>query len=89
MQWGKIGKILRLVLIIKYTLKNNLMTSNKVENAEKQNRHKKNSFRGCTCIDRVLKSTNMHTKWCTDVMVTNSYLETRFTAMVHLIHTKK
>ena len=37
------------------------MTSNKVKNAEQQNKHKK-TLKGCTYIDRVLKSTNMHTK---------------------------
>ena len=64
------------------------MTSNKVKNAEQQNKHK-NTFRGCTYIDRVLKITNMYTKWCTDVMVTNSDLETRFITMVHSIQTEK
>ena len=38
------------------------MTSNKVKNAEQQNKHTQNSFKGFTYIDRVLKSTNMHTK---------------------------
>ena len=64
------------------------MTSNKVKNAEQQNKHKKNSFRGCTYIDSVLKSTNMHIKWCTDVMITNSDSETRFITMVHSLQTE-
>ena len=38
------------------------MTSNKVKNAEQQNKHTKNSFRGRTYIDSALKSTNMHIK---------------------------
>ena len=49
----------------------------------------KNSYKGCTYIDRVLKSTNMHTKWCPDVMVTNSDSETRFITMVLSIQTEK
>ena len=65
------------------------MTSNKVKNAEQQNKHIKNSFRGCTYIDSVLQSANMHIKWCTDVMITNSDSETRFITMVHSIQTEK
>ena len=64
------------------------MTSNKVKNAEQQNKHIKNSFRGCTYIDSVLQSTNMHIKWCTDVMITNSDSETRFITMVHSLQTE-
>ena len=37
----------------------------------------------------MLKSTNMHTKSCTNVMVTNSDSDTRFITMVHSIQTEK
>ena len=49
-------------LVFKFEFCFNLMTSNKVKNAEQQNKHIKNSFRGCTYIDSVLQSTNMHIK---------------------------
>ena len=64
------------------------MTSNKVKNAEQQNKHK-NSYERCTYVERVLKSTNMYTKWCTDGMVINSDSETRFVAMVYSMQTEK
>ena len=65
------------------------MTFNKVKNAEQQNKHKKSSYWRYKYVDRVLKSTNMHTNWCTDVMVTNSESESRFIALVLSKQTEK
>ena len=61
------------------------MTSNKVINAQQQNKHIKNSYERCTYVNTLLKITNIYTKWCTDVTVRNSHSETRFIAMVHSI----
>ena len=48
-------------------------TSNKVINAELKT---KLSFERSTYVSRLLKSENMHTLWCTDAIVTNSYSQT-------------
>ena len=53
---------------MEYALKVNLMTSNEVINAEQKIKHK---IMENACVSRLLKSTNMHTQWCTDVRVTN------------------
>ena len=81
---------MRLIPIIEYTLKVNSMASNNVKNAEQKNKHKI-SYERSDSVSRLLllKSTNMHTKWCTDDTVINSDSQTRFIAMVCLMQTGK